>query len=110
MASTGTGTTVTVLLADGEPGDRAAIKRVLEQDGFSVGETVSAEPPDLILLHSAELCRRFKRDPLTRQVPILQLHRPHTRHSAPEDAPDACLTDHADPGASSGAECRVCGR
>ena len=99
MASTGKGTTSTVLLADGDPGDRTALRRILEQDGFSVSEAISAELPDLIVLHSAELCRRFKQDTLTRHIPILQLHRPHARHSGPDGAADACLTDPAEPGA-----------
>jgi PAS domain S-box-containing protein len=96
MARTRKSTAATVLLADGNPGDRAALRRILEQDGFSVAETASAEPPDLIVLHSAELCGRFRQDPLSRHIPILQLHRPHTRHSAPEAA-DACLPMGTEP-------------
>ncbi|HEY1206314.1 MAG: response regulator [Bryobacteraceae bacterium] len=75
------------------------LKRILEQGGFSVIEIISDELPELIVLHSADLCRRFKQDPLTRHIPILQLHRPHARRAGPEDAADACLTDPAEPGA-----------
>jgi two-component system, cell cycle sensor histidine kinase and response regulator CckA len=111
MASTGKGTTSTVLLADGDPGDRTALRRILEQDGFSVSEVISAELPDLIVLHSVELCRRFKQDPPTRHIPILQLHRPHARHSGPDGAADACLTDPAEPGALIAvAQALVCAR
>ncbi len=99
MARTRKGTAATVLLADGNSGDRAALRRILEQDGFSVAETASAEPPDLIVLYSADLCARFRQDPLTRPVPILQLHRPRTRHSAPDAAPDVCLPEGTEPAA-----------
>jgi PAS domain S-box-containing protein len=99
MARPVRGTTATVLLADGDAGDRATIARILEQDGFTVRESISAGPPDLILLHGADLCRQFRQDPATRQIPILQLHRPHTRHAAGEAAADACLADPAEPGA-----------
>ncbi len=99
MPRTTKGTAATVLLADGDAGDRAELRRIFEQDGFSVQETASAVPPDLVVLHSADACRRFRQDPLTRHLPILQLHRPHTRHSAPGAAADACLTKPAEPGA-----------
>ncbi len=99
MARTGTGTSATILLADGNPADRAAVRRILEQDGFCPTETLSAGPPDLILLHGADLCCRFRRDPLTRSIPILQLHGPHAHHPPPGDAADACLTDPPEPGA-----------
>ncbi|HXN46929.1 MAG TPA: response regulator [Bryobacteraceae bacterium] len=99
MPPTRKGTTATILLADGNAGDRTELRRIFERDGFSVSETASAEPPDLIVLHSADLCRAFRQDPLTRHIPILQLHSPHARHSAPEAAPDACLTAPAEPAA-----------
>ena len=99
MPPTRKGTTATILLADGNAGDRTELRRIFERDGFSVRETASAEPPDLIVLHNADLCRAFRQDPPTRHIPILQLHSPHARHAAPEAAPDACLTAPAEPAA-----------
>jgi PAS domain S-box-containing protein len=100
MANIGTDIQATVLLADGSFEERVQTRHVLEHGGFAVMEAMpAAGAPDLILLHSPDLCRRFKQDPLTRHIPVLQLHRAHARHAAPEAAADACLTDTAGPGA-----------
>ena len=98
MPRTGKATVATVLLADGSARDRAELRRIFERDGFGVAETASAEPADLIVLHNMDLCRGFRHDPPTRHIPILQLRRPHARHSALETAADACLTLPAEPG------------
>ncbi len=98
MASSATVVEATVLLADGGPEEWADVSRILEHAGFIVTHAIGAgNVPDLILLHSADTGRRFKQDPQTRRIPVLQLHRAHTRHAvAPEEA-DARLPNPAEP-------------
>jgi two-component system phosphate regulon response regulator PhoB len=78
-----------ILVVEDEPAVREMLRFVLEQDGFTVHETEDAETarerintqaPDLLLLDwmlpgtsGVELARGLKRDPLTREIPIIML-------------------------------------
>jgi len=78
-----------ILVVEDEPAVREMLRFVLEQDGFSVHEVedaesarerINAQAPDLLLLDwmlpgasGVELARGLKRDPLTREIPIIML-------------------------------------
>jgi len=78
-----------ILVVEDEPAVREMLRFVLEQDGFTVHETedaetarerINAQAPDLLLLDwmlpgasGVELARGLKRDPLTREIPIIML-------------------------------------
>ncbi|MDD3449973.1 MAG: response regulator, partial [Gammaproteobacteria bacterium] len=78
-----------IRVVEDEPAVREMLRFVLEQDGFSVQavedaetarERINARAPDLLLLDwmlpgasGVELARGLKRDPLTREIPIIML-------------------------------------
>src|SRR5581483_4504333 len=79
---------LTIVYVDDSDPQRYAISRMLSAAGFHVkqgatgqqGLDLAREMPDLILLdvqlpdiNGIEVCRRIKSDPLTREIPVLQV-------------------------------------
>ncbi len=78
-----------ILVVDDEKGIVSTLKMSLESDNYKVIEAYTgdgairkarSEPPDLILLDimlpdmtGYEICSKFRKDPLTRSIPVIML-------------------------------------
>ncbi|MBC5824429.1 MAG: response regulator [Candidatus Eremiobacteraeota bacterium] len=106
----------TVLVVDDSATQRAHLKAVLEQEGYTVVtlcdgpaalETIQAQPPDLVLadvlmtpMDGYELCRQIKSSPATQKTPVIlisTLGKPTDNYWAQYSQVDAYLTKTADP-------------